>query len=607
MSDAPLFDDAPEQSDAPPGFVSEKAKSRYGLTVAVVLGANVFLQMILPNLLMSIYLPGLSFGRVDLPISDVEHSAFWKGQLWYPETTFSNRLRGPGFTTALQRVDLGSGKFSDANITLTMQDPWLVPADDRLWLVTSEMVGSLQDGQVSTAIPILQPSEMSRPFLYEGTPAIVALVDDEYRLLSFQDTDWHEVAALQLPAGKPDGPIDRNARNLVPAGPPLPPGPPGFNRRGRNRDSEKVQAVSAGGTLFFFAEIGGTLYVHAGIPASPDDADENDGTDWKEVINVGEGQWQVFALDGEPVVVINSGETLIEHPKVPELRLTELRLTALKRQNGRWKPFFEWDGLVTSEWKAFSLNQPGKFAIVTQSIPGMIHLVEVDQGQVVTKTRFGRVYKYLESGALWQFMIAMNVLTLLPTAIAIVVIAWMMNSCRTPQYTVADRTVLLASLMRRSVARFIDTVIWTLPTLIPWLLLIDAGIDQIFEQCVRHPWEAVFTVIGWIAASLGWWLLVVILFSVSEGRWGLTPGKWLTGIRVVKTDLSYCGFWRALARNLVFIIDGFFVYMVGVGLIAFLNNWQRLGDKAANTIVIRLLPADILDEDRTPMAGSWAP
>jgi uncharacterized RDD family membrane protein YckC len=391
--------------------------------------------------------------------------------------------------------------------------------------------------------------------------------------------------------------------NVVPAGPPVPPVPPGFNRWGRTNDIENVQAVSAGGTLFFFAENGGTLYVHAGIPTRPDGAGQNDGQEpiaWEEVVIVGEDQWQVLALDGAPVVVVNSGEKL-------RVWQYELRLSALRRHHGQWEQFFKWDGSLASAWSVFPLNQPGKFAIATQSVPGMIHFVEVEEGQVATTTRFGRIYKYLESGHLWESYIVMSTVPLLPTAIAIVVIAWMMSRCRTQEYTDADRTVPLASLMRRSLARIIDWAICTPPTLIPWLLLADAGIDQVFEQCVRHRWDAVFTVLGWIVAALGWWLLTVILLSISEGFWGLTPGKWLTGIRVVKTDLSYCGFWRALVRNLVFIIDWFFGYMVGVGLIAFLANWQRLGDKAASTIVIRLLPADILDEDRALMAESWAP
>jgi uncharacterized RDD family membrane protein YckC len=80
--------------------------------------------------------------------------------------------------------------------------------------------------------------------------------------------------------------------------------------------------------------------------------------------------------------------------------------------------------------------------------------------------------------------------------------------------------------------------------------------------------------------------LVFVAFAVSEGFWGVTPGKWLVSIRVVGTDLRPCGFGRALLRNVLKLVDGFFNFLVGVLLIAFTPEWQRLGDLAARTIVI---------------------
>jgi uncharacterized RDD family membrane protein YckC len=83
-----------------------------------------------------------------------------------------------------------------------------------------------------------------------------------------------------------------------------------------------------------------------------------------------------------------------------------------------------------------------------------------------------------------------------------------------------------------------------------------------------------------------WGLLVLAVYSYLEGRWGKTPGKWLLGIRVLGMDLRPCGFGRAFLRNLLTFVDGFFSFLVGALLVALTENWQRLGDLAARTIVV---------------------
>ncbi len=39
-------------------------------------------------------------------------------------------------------------------------------------------------------------------------------------------------------------------------------------------------------------------------------------------------------------------------------------------------------------------------------------------------------------------------------------------------------------------------------------------------------------------------------------------------------------------RNLLKFIDGFFNFMIGILLIGLTENWQRVGDMAARTVVI---------------------
>ena len=50
-----------------------------------------------------------------------------------------------------------------------------------------------------------------------------------------------------------------------------------------------------------------------------------------------------------------------------------------------------------------------------------------------------------------------------------------------------------------------------------------------------------FVMLASFAFTFVWSIFLLLVFSWTEGRWGLTPGKWIVGIRVVGTDLQPCG------------------------------------------------------------------
>lgn len=576
MSDAPIFDEPPvgqpdAESPAPGGYVSREAKSQYGLTVAVALGVAVFLQMVLPNVYIHTRFPGLMFGALELQMADLERSTFWNGRLWFAEETFSNQRRpATGIVTRLESVSLQTGRRSEPGIEITMHDPWLLPARNRLWLVSADVVGWVEGRRVRTTVPTLHPGNMSRPFLFRDTPAVVEFLEDGAHLLQFIDGDWQEHTALRLP-GERTAPFDRDFR-MQGFGPPVQTSAP-----------QKVEVVTVGETPYFFVESTGTLYVHTGVPAERQDGDERDEElgGWEKVGDAGDRSWQVVALDGDPVVVVGAGERPL------------LRLQALRRgHHGRWMPFFESETIAATEWGVFALEQPGRFAVAAQLMPGMTRILQVERDRVVDTLRVGGVYEFLENELL-PTIVVFQLLMLAPPILAIAVIGWMMFRCRTSEFAAGDRSVRLASLPRRAIARTIDTLLRSLPSFFALFLVLDLDVDRWIVHVFEQPRQAA-TILGvWMGVGCGWWLLLALLFCITEGRWGLTPGKWLAGIRVVNLDLAVCGFWRALVRNLLMIVDGFYNYLVGIGLIAFLRDRQRLGDMAVGTIVIRATPENL--------------
>ncbi len=78
-----------------------------------------------------------------------------------------------------------------------------------------------------------------------------------------------------------------------------------------------------------------------------------------------------------------------------------------------------------------------------------------------------------------------------------------------------------------------------------------------------------------------------VLFEVFAS--GRTPGKRLTGLRVVRSGGQPVNFLTSAIRNVVRLIDlqPGFSYLVGIGSILATRRNQRLGDLAAGTLVVR--------------------
>jgi uncharacterized RDD family membrane protein YckC len=90
------------------------------------------------------------------------------------------------------------------------------------------------------------------------------------------------------------------------------------------------------------------------------------------------------------------------------------------------------------------------------------------------------------------------------------------------------------------------------------------------------------------------WLLIETLagigiFWVMQGRTGKTPGKAMMGIQVVNAEGRPPGIGRAALRSILYIVDGFPIYVLPlVGFITALTSQrnQRVGDMVAGTFVV---------------------
>lgn len=140
------------------------------------------------------------------------------------------------------------------------------------------------------------------------------------------------------------------------------------------------------------------------------------------------------------------------------------------------------------------------------------------------------------------------------------------------------RTYEFASLFRRFLAHLIDTLVLVLPPALLALRFVP------FDTFPENPFAVMF---GMLFAMLSLLVATFLYFSLLEGLAGRTLGKRLCGIRVLKADFTPCTLGAAFLRNLLRIVDMFFYYLPAAVAIAATVKWQRLGDLAAETVVVR--------------------
>lgn len=93
----------------------------------------------------------------------------------------------------------------------------------------------------------------------------------------------------------------------------------------------------------------------------------------------------------------------------------------------------------------------------------------------------------------------------------------------------------------------------------------------------------IIALFGFVIA-FGYYLLL-------EGLWdGQTVGKKLLNIKVVKESGHPIDLGDSVIRNLLRIVDGLFYYAVGFVFMASSDKRMRLGDRVANTVVVKATP-----------------
>jgi uncharacterized RDD family membrane protein YckC len=528
------------------GYLSADSKRRFTI-IAGVLGAVFFLgQFLLPMAIMFLVMMPAMFMH-DMKSLDLDGAALVGDELWVVERTVKLNMRSaesPSTALALTRVRLADlsevGHAIPLEGVATDATPDLLVAGERLWVFGSGAIAYYENGLLKAVPGTKRPARASRPFGYKGRPAVITLGATPALAMLESDSDAKWVTR-ELSLGQPGGVGSLTA----------------------------VQAVEAGGSLYLFGQLCSDAPEHCSLSYR-----DLEHAEWLPLVDevCSCAGWTALALASRPAVFLS------EREKGGKAQLSVVTVTANGPQR---RPIETVAG--TQAWSRWQpLASRSRLVLVSEGMPGGLRVAEVEDGRVARTSK--RPGSFPFGPNMMLFMMVPQLLPILLSLILAFLLTIQMRRHRVPDYVFGAERRAFASLWQRALAQLVDLVPlvvgFALPMIWMWRMFSDP--ESLFENGPTFPFKMFGLFIG---ASL-WMLIVFLAYSYLEGRFGKTPGKWLVGIRVLGTDLQPCGFGRAFLRNLLTLVNGFFSFLVGALLVALTENWQRLGDMAARTIVV---------------------
>lgn len=137
----------------------------------------------------------------------------------------------------------------------------------------------------------------------------------------------------------------------------------------------------------------------------------------------------------------------------------------------------------------------------------------------------------------------------------------------------------------RGVAMAIDSIVWFalffVSTFLVAAIIGDIQTSGTTTNADLEGVSALVSLVLWMGLSIGYHALL-------EWRFGRTIGKAAVKIRATNSDGSSLSLQSSLVRNVLRLVDFLpFFYVVGIVSLALSDHSKRLGDRFADTIVVR--------------------
>lgn len=525
------------------GYYTEKGKKKFTL-ITGFLGAFIFFsQIIIPMAFMFLRFQSEFPFEISMPRYEITNATYWQNKIWFVESTDSRRLKDHQAlkpethkiksVSILKAVDINFKQKPEKIADFQSKNIFLLEGKNELWIIGSKKTSWFKDGTLYSSNSIITPEDSSIPFLLEGKPAAFKRKEKNlYDLVIFKDQKWcgdYQVSINRL-----------------------------FPKR----------AIVIDKDLYIFSKSSEMVYFQKRSLSSIKNKVVIN-KDWKPAAKIGPIVWDVIRINNSPAIV--------------NIRLTNGAdgIEGRIYKKDQWKVFFS-SSIDTGISNVITLKEKGTFMIISIEYGSIIHLITVKDGKIIGDKKNGKdVFDKLGKTFFYIFLI--NAFILFSPFLWAFFQSYLMKKYRVQKFSIENQTVFFAPLWKRALAQLIDGMLYILPILIGAIIFISGKIN-ISSLSSNTSHLLPFILIGKLFL---WEIIVLLITSFMEGRWGLTLGKWIFRIRVMGTDLKPCGFGRGLVRNLLIFIDGFSSFLVGVLVISLSRNWQRLGDMAANTIVVK--------------------
>ncbi len=519
------------------GYISEEHKRKFTIIAFVLAGLFLIVQLVLPFIIVFASMPSMFFNPDWMKFARLENSVLWQGKVWYLEESFE--AFGGEVKNNLMALEIG-GEEPVLKEEISMENPLLLADGDKLWIMSSFAIGYYDGTELKFIAEFIHEESplgsISSPFLYKGNPAVVEKSPDELNILVFSDEDWKKERAL----------ISSVYDTLY------------YHR--------EVKIISQDGEIYSFLKHWETLYYRKGLPS-----DSVEGLNLWQVIGPIGFNWYPTFIDKKLTVFFNSGNEGFNE-----------ELEGIRLSDGSWDEIFSYKAPLLTQFAVHSTDS-NKFLLLTQMFPGSFKAIEVKGNKISEEISYGKSSFF--PGDMMRKFYGLYVLPIIMALLLAIILSGLMQRYKITKYEEKGVTIHFASLAKRAFAQVIDTAIAGAPLIIGFLIFIPDlfDFDRVFfylgpENMLR--WTGIFM------GGFFWALLWLFIFALLEGKYGKTPGKWMLRIKALGTDLVPCGFGRALIRNVLEIVDAFLNFMVGIMLIALSDNWQRVGDILARTIVV---------------------
>jgi uncharacterized RDD family membrane protein YckC len=142
---------------------------------------------------------------------------------------------------------------------------------------------------------------------------------------------------------------------------------------------------------------------------------------------------------------------------------------------------------------------------------------------------------------------------------------------------------------RRAIAILIDSLLLLVPV-VPLVVHAFSTVSDIVARMQQNPQQRPVidqSTLGWTNTAIALLAIAWLVYmTLMESAYGASLGKFALRIRVVRVDGQPMDGFRSFLRNIVRAVDAQVFYLVGAIIVWKSPLHQRLGDKAAKTVVV---------------------